>query len=167
VRVVLDTNIWVRGFLRAESYPGRVVDAWRARHFSLVTSEPLLDELADVLSRPKVRRKTGLTTAQATQFVTELRTVSDLVTIPGTLRLCRDPDDDPLIETAILGQAAVIVSQDEDLLSLEIPGIAVKGTSERPTPLAGPIAGGSPAPGSGGSCSLASRAAVCSARGPA
>jgi putative PIN family toxin of toxin-antitoxin system len=125
VRAVLDANIWVRGFLRGASYPGQVVDAWRARLFILVSSEPLLEELADVLARPAVRRKTGLTADQAAAFVGELRDACDLVAIPQTLQLCRDPDDDVVIETAILGNAAVIVSQDEDLLSMVIPGLSV------------------------------------------
>jgi uncharacterized protein len=125
VRAVLDANMWVRGLLRGASYPGQVVDAWRARLFTLVSSEPLLEELADVLARPKVRCKTGLTADQASVFVAELRNACDLVAIPGTLQLCRDPDDDAVIETVILGNAAVIVSQDEDLLSLAIPGLPV------------------------------------------
>jgi putative PIN family toxin of toxin-antitoxin system len=33
----------------------------------------------------------------------------------GTLRLCRDPKDDLVIETAIAGGARYIVSRDEDL----------------------------------------------------
>lgn len=54
-----------------------------------------------------------------------MRTLSEVVTLPGTLRLCRDPDDDMVIETAMVGQADLIVTQDEDLLSLTLPGIPV------------------------------------------
>jgi uncharacterized protein len=81
VRVVLDANIWIRGFLRKASYPGRVVDAWRGRRFTLVSSEPLLEEIADVLSRPRIQRKTGLTADQIALFLVELRSACDLVTI--------------------------------------------------------------------------------------
>jgi putative PIN family toxin of toxin-antitoxin system len=125
VRAVLDANIWIRGFLRRASYPGQVVDAWRAHRFELVSSEPLLEEIADVLSRPKVQHKTGLTADQVALFLVELRSACHLVTMPGILRLCRDADDDAIIETAVVGNAAVIVSQDNDLLSLAIPGVPV------------------------------------------
>lgn len=125
MRAVLDANIWIRGLLGKTSYPGQVVDAWRAHRFRLVSSEPLLEEIADVLGRPRVQRKTGLTADQATLFLVELRNACELVTIPGILRLCRDADDDAVIETAIVGKAVVIVSQDNDLLSLAIPGVLV------------------------------------------
>jgi uncharacterized protein len=33
----------------------------------------------------------------------------------GELRLCRDPDDDVVLETAILGEAQFVVSRDDDI----------------------------------------------------
>lgn len=38
-----------------------------------------------------------------------------LVFPPGNLRLCRDPDDDIVIETAVIGRADVVVTRDDDL----------------------------------------------------
>jgi uncharacterized protein len=125
VRVVVDTNIWVRGQLRRASYPGQVVDAWLAGRFTLITSEPLLEELADVLTRPKVRAKIRITPEEAAALVADMRTLSETVALPGTLRLCRDPEDDMVVETALVGQADVIVSQDDDLLSLSAPDLLV------------------------------------------
>jgi len=37
------------------------------------------------------------------------------VPVSHTLQLCRDPDDDVLLETAIVGGATHIVSRDEDI----------------------------------------------------
>ena len=38
-----------------------------------------------------------------------------LVPVFGELRLCRDPDDDVVLETAIQGNATYVVSRDEDM----------------------------------------------------
>lgn len=37
---------------------------------------------------------------------------------PITVNACRDPDDNRILETAVLGHADTIVSGDKDLLSL-------------------------------------------------
>ena len=43
--------------------------------------------------------------------------------MPETIpRICRDPDDDRLIACAVVGEADVIVSGDNDLLALERVG---------------------------------------------
>jgi predicted nucleic acid-binding protein len=41
--------------------------------------------------------------------------VGEIVPVTGTLKLCRDPKDDVVIETAVAGQVAVLVSGDRDL----------------------------------------------------
>ena len=48
-------------------------------------------------------------------LLTLLRRVSVIVPIQGRLRQCRDPKDDKVIETAIQGNAAILVSGDADL----------------------------------------------------
>jgi predicted nucleic acid-binding protein len=45
-----------------------------------------------------------------------MRELGELVAVPGERGICRDPDDDPVIETAAVGRADVLVSGDADLL---------------------------------------------------
>jgi putative PIN family toxin of toxin-antitoxin system len=99
------------------------MDAWLADRFTLITSEPLLAELAEVLARPKTRAKCRITPEQADQFLASMRLLAEIVPITGSPQGCRDPDDDIFIETAVVGHADVLVSQDEDLLSMAVPGI--------------------------------------------
>jgi predicted nucleic acid-binding protein len=40
------------------------------------------------------------------------------VTVPGMLRVCRDPDDDMVLECAVVAGAQLILTGDKDLLSL-------------------------------------------------
>ncbi len=61
VRGVVDNNIWVSAILTGSGNPGRVLDAFLVGRFTIVTSEPLLAELADVLQRPRIARRSQFT----------------------------------------------------------------------------------------------------------
>jgi len=115
VRVVVDTNVWVSALLNRAGPPAAVLAALAASSFTLLTSEPLLAELAEVLSRPRIARKYGITPDDVDQLVALLRRRAEIVPILGEIRLCRDPDDDMVIETALRGRADLLVTRDEDL----------------------------------------------------
>jgi len=55
------------------------------------------------------------TASEAEAFVRKVTALARVVPVSGTLRLCRDPDDDMLLETATSGEATHIVSRDEDI----------------------------------------------------
>jgi putative PIN family toxin of toxin-antitoxin system len=114
VRAVVDANVWVSGLIVPAGVPGRLVAAFRAGRFDLVTSVPLLDELLRVLSRPKFARY-GMTAEAATQFVTMMRERAKVVEITEALAVCRDATDNRLIETALVGIADRVVSGDKDV----------------------------------------------------
>jgi predicted nucleic acid-binding protein len=56
VRAVLDPNVLVSAVISPAGPAGSILLAWSLGQFELVTSPKLLDELADVLARPKLRR---------------------------------------------------------------------------------------------------------------
>lgn len=112
LRVVIDTNLWVRALLGGpRTLP--VLHAWQRRRFEVVISEPLLSELAAVCQRPRLRR--GIPTTDLTELLDQLRFRGDLVDAVTVPPGCRDPKDDPVLATAIDGQADAIVSGDSDL----------------------------------------------------
>jgi putative PIN family toxin of toxin-antitoxin system len=86
-----------------------------AGQFDVVVSIPLLEEIADVLTRPRIQVKYGLSTEEIELFLHLLHERAIHVTPTGELRLCRDPDDDSILETAVLGGAEYAVSRDDDL----------------------------------------------------
>jgi predicted nucleic acid-binding protein len=54
---VVDPSVLVSAFLgRADAAPGQLVRAWRDAHFTMIVCPLLLDELAEVLARPKFER---------------------------------------------------------------------------------------------------------------
>lgn len=80
-----------------------------------ITSNPLLVELRDVLRRPRISRKYRITISLADAFIARLRRRCIVVPLTGTLQLCRDPDDNMVIETAVFGEADSLVTRDDDL----------------------------------------------------
>ena len=113
IRAVLDTNTIVSG-VGWGGPPGAVLDAALDGRFELITSPPLLDELRRVLSYPKLQVVVG----DADELI-ELLALAAIVVAPSEpVTISRDPDDDRLIEAAREGDADVIVSGDQDLLTL-------------------------------------------------
>jgi len=113
--VLLDTNVWVSALINPHGFPARLKDAWLAGQFDVVVSIPLLEEIADVLTRPRIQAKYGLSAEEIEQFLRLLQERAFHTTPTGELHLCRDQNDDFILETAILGQAQYAVSRDDDL----------------------------------------------------
>ncbi|HEX5164309.1 MAG TPA: putative toxin-antitoxin system toxin component, PIN family [Thermomicrobiales bacterium] len=114
-RVPLDTNIWISAFINPVGPPAHVLDLYTEGHYQLVVSQPLLDEISDVLSRPRVRRAVRFRDDWMTLWLRRLQREAVLVAPKGNLQLCRDPKDDIVLETAILGEADYLVSRDDDI----------------------------------------------------
>ncbi len=113
--VLLDTNVWVSAFINPAGLPARLLSAWLDGRYQVVVSLPLLDELSDVLTRPHLTRKYPIAAADVEEFLRLLIQRSQIVVPTGSIRECRDPDDDLILETAILGQAQYAVTRDDDI----------------------------------------------------
>ena len=115
MNVVIDTNVWVSGLINRNGMPARVLDAYRDLRFTVVISEPLLEELVEVLRRPKMVRKYGVTNEDVRALQELLGRHAVVVPVRHTVHVCRDPDDDVVIEMALRGNAQFVVSGDADL----------------------------------------------------
>jgi putative PIN family toxin of toxin-antitoxin system len=113
--VLVDTNVWVSALINPAGFPARLQRAWMDQRFQVVVSLPLLDELSDFLTRPRIIRKYPIQSADIEEFMQLLIRRSQVVLPTGALRECRDPDDDLILETALLGQARYAVSRDDDI----------------------------------------------------
>jgi len=100
--------------------PRQILTAWTNERFELIVSPGVLDELADVLARPKFQR--FITTTVAVAFIDGLATDATIVTDPpDPPSISPDPDDDYLIALGRAAGADYIVSGDRDLLELTGP----------------------------------------------
>lgn len=114
MRVVPDTNVLVSAIVFGGP-PGYLVELAAEGHLVLVLSPPLIDELREVL-----RRKFGFSDAAAYHAETLLRKISIVVEPEREVAIIgRDPEDNRVLETALAGDADVIVSGDRHLLGLE------------------------------------------------
>ena len=80
-----------------------------------------MSELADVISRPKFDAILVRSNTSRSHTLDELHRLGEVIEPPPLPQpVCRDADDDEVLATAIAGQADLIVSGDDDLLSLKI-----------------------------------------------
>jgi len=85
------------------------------RHTAVVSKE-MLAGLADVLAREKF----SLTPGHIARFLTIYARRSEVVDLGRRVNAVdADPDDDAVLETAVNGEAAFIVTGDKHLLELE------------------------------------------------
>lgn len=119
IRAVLDTNILVSAFFWG-GVPRLVIDAARENQYRLVTSEILIAELLDVVSRRKFAVRLQAIAETSESLIEDgYRTLAEVVE-PAPLQpiIKDDPDDDHLIACAIGDNTNYIVSGDHHLLEL-------------------------------------------------
>jgi uncharacterized protein len=128
MKVVIDTNVLISGIFWSGK-PKILLNKARRGEIILVTSEVLLNELKDILIREdKPFRLTG---SGADRVVSSIRVISDIIVPISKVSICRDEDDNRVLECALDGNAKYIVTGDFDLLDLkEHQGIAILGVAD-------------------------------------
>ncbi len=76
MRAVVDTNVLLRALIEPHGSVGPVLLGLRRGDYVLLYSQPLLEELVDVLNRPRIRQKYRLTDQ-------DIETVFGLVLLRG------------------------------------------------------------------------------------
>jgi uncharacterized protein len=120
-RIVCDSNVLISAAIVPSGKARKVVD-YAIDHARLLITRELFDEFSSRLARPKFDRY--LSVEDRAEFVQLITFIGSWVSIPGTLQICRDPDDDKIIETAIVGRADCLVTGDADILALRPAGEA-------------------------------------------
>lgn len=114
-RVVIDNNVLISHLLIAGS-PASLAASRALAHTQVLISDASLAELADVLGRAKFDRYASRESRQ--DYFRLIARITEVVAITTTVRACRDPQDDKILELAISGNASLIVTGDRDLLTL-------------------------------------------------
>lgn len=119
MRIVLDTNV-VLSALLWRGTPYRLLDAIRQRvEVRLFTSPALLDELADVLTRPSATKRLAVIGKSSREVLADYVEAVEVVEPEQVPRVVPDDaDDDQVIAAAVAAGADCIVSGDADLLSM-------------------------------------------------
>jgi len=118
MRAVVDTNVLVRAVIKPTGTVGPVLLRLRQGEYTLLYAQSLLEELSDVLNRPRIRDKYRLTDQDIQTVLSLILLRGEAVTPEEGIAACRDPRDNKFLEVAVAGKADVIVSADQDLLTL-------------------------------------------------
>jgi uncharacterized protein len=119
VRAVIDTNVLIAGLLW-RGPPHALLEQVRAGTVSMVSSPALLAELADVIGRSKFDAILTRTNTSRERSLAEVRQLAEVIEPPPLPQpVCRDPDDDQVLALALAAKVELIVSGDNDLLSME------------------------------------------------
>jgi putative PIN family toxin of toxin-antitoxin system len=118
MRVVVDTNVLVSALILPRASVGPVLLCLRQGDYTILYNQSLLEELVDVLNRPRIRHKYGLTEEDIQALLGLILLRGEVVIPEQRITACRDPRDDKFLEVAVAGEADLIVSGDQDLLAL-------------------------------------------------
>lgn len=106
LRLVIDTNVIVSAALKPEGLQRTTFLLAMTKPARLYVSQPILDEYADVLSRPELKIRKGL----RRQLLQLIRNRSNLVVPSRRLEVAGDPDDNRFLECADAARADYLVT---------------------------------------------------------
>jgi uncharacterized protein len=112
MRATLDTNQFLRALTRPPDLATFIM-AWQARRFTVVCSRELLTEYETTVTYPKIAKLIFPELRRI--FLTQLKDEMEIVDLPHIDPVCRDPDDDKVIATAIYGNVDYLATADDDL----------------------------------------------------
>ena len=115
IRIIIDTNLWI-SFLIGRKLSS-LLDLMSYPEFQLVISTELIEEIHDVVSRPKLAKYyTSENVNMLMKYMKDFSLSFELGNIPSR---CRDPKDDYLLELALVSDADFLVTGDKDLLEVK------------------------------------------------
>jgi putative PIN family toxin of toxin-antitoxin system len=115
VRAVIDTNVLISAIF----WPGKpkqLVNQVRLGKITFLTSQPLLSELEEVLTREDKPFK--LSEGEAQRVLAAVRNLAEVVQPHSLVKRSRDETDNRVLECALDGRADCIITGDRHLLEL-------------------------------------------------
>jgi len=127
MRIVLDANVLVSALISGKGAPALILACWQEEKFDLVISPAILQELDRVLHYPKLQEHYHLPAERIQRFLRLLiRQAIEAVPNFKLTIIDRDPTDNRYLECALVADAEVIVTGDQQLLDLrEYEGIRI------------------------------------------
>ena len=115
LKVVLDTNVLISAII-SDGKSRELLKKGIANQYRIITSDLILKELETVLCRPKFKTRQE----EVNRIIHALNKTAHVVAVKTTIKAVKkDPQDDMIIETALDGEAQIIVTGDNHLLALE------------------------------------------------
>jgi len=123
IRTVLDANIIISGTIAPLGTSAAILDAWLAEYLEIVTCPALLNEIAEKLRLPRIRKRYPISDTDVLNLLLRFGQSAQLV--PGVAPVNPpppDPDDTMLFSAAIESAADYIITGDRALLEFPWTG---------------------------------------------
>jgi putative PIN family toxin of toxin-antitoxin system len=125
LRLVIDAVGFVRALINPRSIWGAIAFI-HTDGYILVMSDELEREIRDVLGRPGITRKFDEFSEALMVVLNTTIHEAERVERGEIPNVCRDPNDDKILATAVVGKADLIATEDKDLLDMiEYEGIRI------------------------------------------
>jgi putative PIN family toxin of toxin-antitoxin system len=113
VKILLDTNVLISAFI-SRGMCSELFEHCLTEH-TIYISQWILDEFYE-----KLVKKFGFSKTKTDQIINFIGENTVIVTyIPLSSPICRDPDDDHVLASAVSGNVDCLISGDEDILVLK------------------------------------------------
>lgn len=106
MKAVIDTNVFMAALINKSGAPAKIYHRWLNEQFDLVTSPAVEAEYKDVLMQ-----SSQIPPSEVQELLQEVWGRSLQVPISGALHVCKDPDDDIFLETALIADADFLVTK--------------------------------------------------------
>lgn len=118
--VVYDCMVFLQGLISESGVAVNCFELFENGIVELFVSEEVLEEIKDVITRPKLQAKyPRLTNERAEKLIEVLRAKATVIKhVPSVFNYARDPKDEKYINLAAAAGAQYIISRDTDLLDL-------------------------------------------------
>jgi len=122
MKIVLNTNIFISSFFWGGN-PRKIMERIVDGNDDLFVCKEILQETASVMARPKF----NVSDEYIVRFIRSIEEIAHHIVLVGIVQhVCRDSEDDKILECALLANADYIITGDEDLLTLkEFRGIKI------------------------------------------
>lgn len=115
MRIVLDTNVLVRAFGKTTGPAVALLEEFRAADHELVISTYILTEVDRVLRYKRLQQWHGRGDQEIAEYLELLRAVGVTVDPLPLTAVPHDPQDDPILGTALSGKADVLCTLDRHI----------------------------------------------------
>ena len=125
MKVVIDTTIIISAFISKVSAPNQAIDLWFQKEYTLVTSTWQIEEIREVTKRDHI--KALINPNEVGRFINLLKEKAIVLEELPDVDHSPDPDDNPILASAIATQATYLVSGDKKHLLIleEVKGVSI------------------------------------------
>ena len=115
-RVVIDTNIWVSMAIGSKLLSEQITQIIAEPNNEIYISLELIEELTETLSKPRLQKY--LTQTRTKNLFELIWLKTRLISVHSSLKICRDPKDDFIINLVVDSNSHFLITGDQDLLVL-------------------------------------------------